>query len=128
MEFIVANFDAAGRAHFLGQLSATEMMVRLSGGYCFYVAERDGVLVGVSAVRLPHHLYYLFVAKPYHGTGIARMLWLHVLADPQFRGQSLFTVNASNYAVAAYERLGFRRCGPQQNEQGVQFNPMEWRA
>jgi ribosomal protein S18 acetylase RimI-like enzyme len=128
-EFIVADFDTAGREHFLSQLSVAEIGARLSGGYRFYVAELpSGVLVGVAAVRLPHHLYYLFVARPHHRTGVARKLWSYVLADPQFHGHDLFTVNASNYAVLAYERLGFRRCGLQVNEQGVLFNPMEWRA
>ena len=125
-EFIVAEFAAADRAYFLGHHSPAEVAARLAGAYRFYIAESGSLLVGVAAVREPHHLYYLFVAASHHRKGVARALWSGVLADAAFQDQTLFTVNSSNYAVAAYERLGFRRCGPQEQKHGVVFNPMEY--
>lgn len=37
-----------------------------------------------------------------------------------------FTVNASDYAVPAYEGLGLRRTGSTQERNGVLYNPMKF--
>jgi GNAT superfamily N-acetyltransferase len=129
-EFVVHEFSAAGRAHLLRDMSMARVQQRLAGAYRFYLAEAGEALAGVAAVREPDHLYYLFVAKPFHRTGVARALWSRVmrehLAIPL--GPKRMTVNASNHAVVAYERLGFRRCGPQAETMGVLYKPMEYQV
>ena len=41
------------------------------------------------------HLYYLFVAKPYQGSGLAKRLWQRVKEDAQrLDSPDRFTVNA----------------------------------
>lgn len=35
------------------------------------------------------------------------------------------TVNAANHAVAACEKLGFRRAGPASERNGMRYNPMQ---
>ncbi|MCG6873642.1 MAG: GNAT family N-acetyltransferase [Betaproteobacteria bacterium] len=125
-EFVVPDFSPQGRAHFLGELAVSEMERRLSGDFRFYLAEDAEALAGVVAIRGTTHLYYLFIAKPHQGTGLARRLWLHAMKESLARGApSRFTVNASNFAVAAYERLGFRRTEPMRERSGVLYNPME---
>jgi GNAT superfamily N-acetyltransferase len=95
--------------------------------YRFRVAEDGAVLAGVVAVRAATHLQYLFVARSHQRTGLARRLWERARLDAIGGGNAAgrFTVNASSYAVPAYERLGFRRVGTPQEANGVRFQPME---
>jgi hypothetical protein len=54
-------------------------------------------------------------------------MWSRVKEDSMAQGNGgVFTVNASNYAVAAYEGLGFRRTEPRQETNGVLYNPMRY--
>jgi len=99
---------------------------RVAGDFRFYVAEDAGSIAGVAAIRSNAHLYYLFVGTPYQRTGLARRLWLRVLEDSLALGNpGKFTVNASNYAVPAYEKLGFRRTESKAEKNGVLYNPMQ---
>lgn len=126
-EFIVKEFSPEGRSHLLGELSATEVEQRLAGDFRFYLAEDGQELAGVAAMRSNDHLYYLFIAKPYQGIGLARILWSRAKDESLALGiRGKFTVNASNYAVRAYERLGFRRTEPPRERNGVIYNPMEF--
>jgi GNAT superfamily N-acetyltransferase len=126
-EFIVRDFAADGRKHLLTHFAVPEMEARLqSHEYRFQVAAEDAALVGVVAVRAAKHLQYLFVAKSHHRRGLARRLWSAARAEAIQYGNAAerFTVNASAYAVPAYERLGFRCVGPVQEANGVRFQPM----
>lgn len=126
-EFIVGEFAPEGRAYFLREHSPTAVQQRLAGDFRLYLAEDGTDLVAVAAIRGNTHLYYLFVSKPYQGTGLARRLWSRVKEDSMAQGSTgIFTVNASNYAVAAYEGLGFRRTEPAQEKNGVLYNPMRF--
>src|SRR5436190_20478191 len=126
-EFIVGEFTSEGRSYFLNEHSPAEVHKRLAGDFRFYLAEHDTDLVAVAAIRGNSHLYYLFVSKPYQGTGLARRMWSRVKEDSMSQGNGgVFTVNASDYAVAAYEALGFRRTEPTQEKNGVLYNPMRY--
>jgi len=128
-EFIVGDFPEEGRLHLLAHLEAVQMGTRLaSPEYRFQVAEVGGAIAGVVAMRGNAHVYYLFVAKALQRTGLARRLW-EVARDDAIRAGNTsgrFTVNASRYAVPAYERLDFRCVGPVQQANGVRYQPMEW--
>jgi len=128
-EFIVGDFPEEGRLHLLAHLEAVQMGTRLaSPEYRFQVAEVGGAIAGVVAMRGNTHVYYLFVAKALQRTGLARRLW-EVARDDAIRAGNTsgrFTVNASRYAVPAYERLDFRCVGPVQQANGVRYQPMEW--
>jgi ribosomal protein S18 acetylase RimI-like enzyme len=126
-EFIVNEFTTAGRLHFLADHSPAKVEQRLQGDFRFYLAEDVHELVVVGAIRSNTHLYYLFVAKPYQRRGLVRHLWSQMKAESLALGQpDKFTVNASNYAVHAYEKLGFRRSQPPKEQNGVIYNPMEF--
>jgi len=126
-EYIVGEFTAEGRAHFLRDHTTSEVSQRLLGDFRFYLAESDEQLAGVAAIRSNTHLYYLFVGKPFQRTGLARRLWVHLKEESLALGNpGIFTVNASNYAVSAYEKLGFRRTEPTREENGVLYNPMQF--
>jgi GNAT superfamily N-acetyltransferase len=127
-EFIVGEFSTEGRLHLLAHFGVSEMETRLEAReYRFQVAEDGVVLAGVVGVRAATHLQYLFVARSHQRAGLARRLWelarLDAIRDGNAAGR--FTVNASAYAVPAYERLGFRSVGPVKEANGVRFQPME---
>lgn len=124
-EFIVGEFTPRGRAHFLADHSMAKVRERLGGDFRFYLAEDASKLAAVAAIRSNAHLYYLFVATAYQRTGLARQLWQRVRDDSLALGNlGRFTVNASNYAVAPYEKLGFRRTASMTEKNGVLYNPM----
>jgi predicted GNAT family N-acyltransferase len=57
--------------------------------------------------------------------GLGRRLWDTARADCiAASNRGTFTVNSSNNAIAIYERLGFVRCGPAVQMDGVFYNPM----
>jgi len=124
-EFIVGEFSAEARAHFLRDHSEEKVRERLTGDFRFYVAEHGNSIAGVAAIRSNSHLYYLFVGKAHQRTGLARRLLAQVVADSLAQGNpGRLTVNASNHAVPAYEKLGFRRTESTKNTNGVLYNPM----
>ena len=124
-EFIVEEFSAEARARFLGDHSEARVRARLAGDFRFYIAEHREGIAGVAAIRSNSHLYYLFVGKAHQRMGLARRLLAQVMADSMAQGYpGKVTVNASNHAVPAYEKLGFRRTEPTKNDDGVFYNPM----
>src|SRR5688572_21292716 len=76
-QYIVGEFTAAGRAHFLAEHTTHEVRQRLAGDFRFYLAETSRELAGIAAVRSNTHLYYLFVGEPFQRMGLARRLWAH---------------------------------------------------
>ena len=125
--YITGEFTPQGREHFLSDHTPSEIKNRLTGDFRFYLAERERELVGLAAIRSNVHLYYLFVAPPLQRAGLARRLWTQVRDEALARGNpGKFTLNSSNYAVRAYEKLGFRRTGNMKESNGVLYNPMEF--
>ena len=125
-EYIVGEFTPQGRANFLREHTEDMIRQRLNGDFRFYVAESGESICGIAAVRSNAHLFYLFVGREFQRQGLARRLLEKVVSDSLALGNpGHFTVNASNYAVAAYERLGFRCTAAAQQTDGVLFNPME---
>ena len=124
-KYITHEFVPAARASFLSNNDAAAIAHFVADGFRYHVAEIDGAIVGFVGVRDDRHLYHLFVAEPYQRRGLARRLWEIAASECRTRGHAgHFTVNSSNGAVAVYERLGFRRTAPVQDNGGVLFNPM----
>ena len=129
VEFIVPEFSAGAASTFLRDNDLEGIERHLANGLVYHVAEIDGVIAGFIGMRARQHLFHLFVGKPWQGRGLSRRLWDHArsvaIADG---GAPPFTVNASNHAVAAYQKLGFARSAPVQEKNGILFNPMQWTA
>lgn len=123
--WIAPDCDEEGIVQLIESMTAARIDERLRDGHRHVVAERDGRIVGVAALRLPSHLYYLFVAEDAQRRGLARALWdtVRTAADPA----APITVNASLHAAQAYHRLGFEATGPERRERGLRFLPMQWR-
>ena len=93
--------------------------------FWYQVAESNGQLVGIVAVRDNSHLFHLFVAPAFQGKGTARWLWLLAKAHACSTGNpGRFTVNSSLGAVPIYERFGFVASGPTVAKHGISFQPM----
>ncbi len=128
-KFIIGKFSSTGRAHLLSTMTPQAIKKYMQSGYRYHVAEMDGSLVGVVAVKGNKHLYHLFVAEEYQRQGIARKLWqlaMEECLDNKSTGE--FTVNSSEYARDVYKRLGFVSRPGAQIKNGVVFFPMSLQA
>src|SRR5438874_5461119 len=111
-EHIASSLSDGGLSHLLSEMTTENQAKRIRNGYQFFVALESDTLVGTAAIRLPSHLYYLFVDTQHQGRGIGRQLWNHardwIASSPN---HGLITVNSSLNAITVYERLGFCYCG-----------------
>jgi len=119
----------AGAEPFLASISAdAERSCLSAGNFSYHVAESDGRLAGVVALRDNAHLFHLFVARPYQGLRLASRLWGIVKSEALAAGNpGEFTVNSSLNAVPVYERFGFVRSGEVRCMHGIVFQPMQLR-
>lgn len=128
--WIWPDCDARGRDALSGAMSVAATRGRLtSTGYAYLVAEKDGQVIGVAGMRLPHHLYHLFVDDASQRRGLARRLWQELRHHPHLQSwPGAVTVNASRGAVGFYHKLGFVRAGDEENRGGIRSFPMRWYA
>lgn len=124
--FFTLRPDGAGAEAFLETVSPHAIRGCLSSpDYVYRVAEEDGVIVGVVAVRESRHLYHLFVAPDGQRRGLARRLWTRAMRAAVRAGNpGEFTVNSTPFAVPVYERFGFVATGPRVEANGIAFVPM----
>jgi ribosomal protein S18 acetylase RimI-like enzyme len=125
--FFTLHPEGQGAEEFLATLAPEAIRGYLeSANFRYMVAEEDGALVGVVAIRDNGHLFHLFVAHAFHGRGLARQLWTAAMtAALQAGNPGEFTVNSSRYAVPVYERFGFVPAGPRVEQHGIAFVPMK---
>ena len=118
--------SGAGAEQYLASVSEdAERQYLESPRYAYLVAELEGQMVGVVAMRDQTHLFHLFVAAAHQRTGIARALWeqarqLSLRAGPIAE----FTVNSSLNAVPVYRSFGFVSAGAVMQVHGIAFLPM----
>ncbi|WP_420126884.1 GNAT family N-acetyltransferase [Longimicrobium sp.] len=125
--FFTLHPDGEGAEAFLANLSPQAIGGYLvSPAFAYQVAEEDGALAGVVAIRDNAHLHHLFVAAAHHGRGLARQLW-DAAREAALRAGNPgeFTVNSSIYAIPVYERFGFVPTGPRVEQNGIAFLPMK---
>jgi len=125
-KFIARDFSSQGREFLLSSMTANAISQKMQSGYRYHVAEVNGMLLGVVAVKDNTHLYHLFVAEQYQRKGIARKLWQFAMKECLSKGNTgEFTVNSSAYALGVYKKLGFvAQAGPKETN-GVVFYPMK---
>lgn len=119
--------DGEGAEEFFAKISPEAIAGYLaSPEYAYRVAEEDGALAGVVAIRGNSHLYHLFVSPHFQRRGLARQLWDAAMEAALRAGNpGAFTVNSSLYALSVYERFGFTPTGPRQEMQGIAWVPMK---
>jgi len=128
-KYILHEFDAQAGERFRAAVSAEAIAGYMSAEFRYHVAEEGGGLVGVVATRGDGHLYHLFVAEAAQGRGLARRLWDVAREASRAAGhEGDFTVRSSRYAVGLYERFGFVRDGPDDEQDGIVSIPMRLRT
>ncbi len=121
--FYLDNSDFELPTWFSETLTERAFLERLSGvDYKNYVCEQNNNIIGYISLRKPNHLYHLFVAEPFQGMGISRLLWEHLKSCTQ---SNLFTLRSSIYAVPVYQQFGFVESGAMGIKDGISFQPME---
>jgi N-acetylglutamate synthase-like GNAT family acetyltransferase len=96
-----------------------------ASNFHYQVAESEGRLVGVVAVRDNSHLYHLFIAPEFQGFGMANNLWQSAKAQAVRTGNpGRFTVNSSLGAAPVYKRFGFVSREPTVTKNGIFIQPM----
>jgi GNAT superfamily N-acetyltransferase len=119
---LVPDPAAPEAASFLESLEAPAVAARLSSpNYIHLVAEHGGDLRGYISLRDGQHLYHLFVHPQFHGQGVSRLLWQHLL---RVAGPGPITVNSSLPAVPVYRSFGFVPNGEPQLHCCPPFAPM----
>ena len=127
-EFVGPEFSREGRRQFMSHADPERMRSDFYKGNTLLVARQSGKIRGVLEIRDNSHICMLFVDRHFHNKGIAKQLWqeakrIHLAADPAI---TEFTVNASTYAIPAYEKLGFYKSGEKKSKDGFVFTPMKW--
>jgi GNAT superfamily N-acetyltransferase len=119
-EFIAHELSEEAASLLLGSMDEYSIKRYIESGYRYHVAEENGELAGVVAVRDSNHLYHLFVSKRFQSQGLARRLWeVAKTASLRTGNPGLSTVNSSLCAVSMYEKFGFIRQSEAVNSSGV---------
>ena len=115
-EAFIANVGVAAQARYL---AAPDFRYRLA---------LDGdTLAGFVALRDNSHVYHLFVARALHGQGLGRRLWQLARDEALALGNpGVFTVNASDYGLPMYLRLGFVPVAPREEKDGIAWTRMRY--
>jgi GNAT superfamily N-acetyltransferase len=124
-DFITGDFtEEAARMFFAGN-DAAHLRALLDDGTFFFVANDGDAMAGMIGVVPGPRVKYLFVGGHWHRRGIARRLLGLAIGELRRRGGvSDLTLNASDYGLPAYERMGFVVTAPRQERNGVWFTPM----
>lgn len=126
--FFALDFTLPGLSLYLDGLDPAVIRDRIVEGTKFHLAEIDGMLAGICALKAGSQLLYLDTHRDYFKLGIAKSLWSCALIGVKRSGNIEVKANASHYAVPAFERLGFLRIAPPQTVNGIVFNPMVYRV
>lgn len=124
MPYMTLAPDGAGAEKFM-QSMVPEAIARYVTGeeYQYWTGWLGGDLAGVVALRHGTHLFHLYVARRFHGQGLARQMWEVARAAAATAGQGV-TVNASVYGLPMYEHFGFVATRPRVEQDGVAYVPM----
>jgi GNAT superfamily N-acetyltransferase len=125
-KYIAHTYTEEGLEEFLKNTTPKALAARSAGGQTVILALAGTGIVGVIAIRAGNHISLLFVDESLHRKGVAGRLVSMALAAARDTDPSLcdFTVNSSPFAVSFYEKMGFRRIGPEQFMRGMLVTPM----
>jgi GNAT superfamily N-acetyltransferase len=126
IEFVGVRYSDEGRREFLKYIQPGALVQRTDAGHLSSVALVGDELAGMIEIRDCQHISLLFVEAHFQRRGIARGLLRYALRHCMRGSPDLqqITVNSSPNAAETYEHLGFRRIGPMQVRQGIEYVPM----
>jgi GNAT superfamily N-acetyltransferase len=109
IEHIAPDWELSARRDFLEDTVADKLAPKIGEAAVCWVCEQAGDIVGVIFMPRPTLVQLFFVAPGHLRQGIGRELWRAARAHVEERHPEVKTVelNASPYALAAYQALGF---------------------
>jgi len=107
-KYILPTCSKDGGQLILASMAPSCISDYLDAGYQYHVAQLNGELIGVIAMKDNSHLYHLFVAESQQGKGLSRILWELARDACLANGnKGKFTVNSALNAVDVYLKFGF---------------------
>lgn len=125
-EFVAPQFSKEGLREFYNYADPHLLLLRSRWNHFVHLAVAEDVIAGMIEVRDGGHVALFFVEGEFQERGVGGELLRRALEICTRRnpGLSKVTVNSSPNAVGIYERLEFRRAGPEQAEDHIRFVPM----
>lgn len=124
-EYCFHEYTEDGQKTMLRSCGTQAIESYIERGDVYYVALNENIIIGVAGIRNNDHLNCNFVNASYHRRGISKELWRLATEECCRRGnQGSYTLRASTYAIPVYEKWGFVKTGPTNQEQGITSTPM----
>ena len=127
LKFEGDEYSEEGIRNFYDFITDTELYrAFLDGRYQMMVALDGEKIIGAASVRNRNHLSLLFVDEMYHRQGVGQTLMERMCHYLQYEvGEKFMSLKAAPYAVAFYQKIGFRVLGAEQEYSGIRVTPME---
>lgn len=125
-KYILPTYTTEGIEFFRDTTSPMSFkMNTYDGSVTLYGAFDNGTMCGVLGCRGTNHICLFFTHRDYMGKGVGKRLFSHFLSktDPTLP----ITVNASDYGIPIYERLGFEVVGERYEDHGTVHTPMRYK-
>lgn len=124
-KYILPTYTTEGVEYFRDTTSPMSFkMNTYDRSIILYGAFFDNTLVGVLGKKGTNHICLFFTNRDYMNKGIGRKLFNYFLTTVD---KTLpVTVNASDYGIPVYEKLGFKKARERQSENGIVYTPMEF--
>ena len=125
-EFVMPLYSPEGVQEFLKYANKEKIIERSRQNHFILVAQIGSHVMGAIEVRENRHISMLFVDGQFQRKGIGGNLIREAssICRKIYPNLDQITVNSSPNAVKAYERLGFRKSGDEQEIKGISFMPM----
>ncbi len=125
-KYILPTYTTEGVEFFRDTTSPMSFkMNTFDGSVTLYGAFSGDLLCGVIGCRGTNHICLFFTHKDYMGQGIGKKMFAHFLARTD--KSNPVTVNASDYGVPIYQKLGFEVTDSRKEENGIVYTPMTYR-
>ncbi len=125
-KYIMPTYTTEGIEFFRDTMSPLSFkMNTYDGSITIYGAFDGEALCGVIGCRGKNHICMFFTHRDYMGRGIGRRLFDYFLA--QADADKPVTVNASDYGIPIYHKLGFVENDTRKEEHGMVYTPMVYR-
>lgn len=126
MESVAPSWSDSGVQAFLdSDLKTDKLGGFISNGCLCLKAVEDGRMVGVLMFSSPSKLAHLFVKPTAYRAGVAKSLFKRAKERVVVDGSvDYIELTSTEFAVAAYERLGFRKSARAFRYSGCVFQPM----
>lgn len=123
-KYIMPTYTMEGIEFFRDTTSAMSFrMNTFDGSITIYGAFDGDTLCGVLGCRGTNHICLFFTHEDYMGKGIGKQLFCHFMRYTD--SSQPVTVNASDYGIPIYQRLGFEVVGERYTDHGTVHTPMK---